>query len=136
MPDCRQCGAPLDANVRFCLQCGAVSGDPAERRPIRCPNCGLFNPPGTERCDCGLALEEATSAEAAVVYRRIGLWNIGKGAVILLVGFAGIAALVGAVVKLRDVHLAWHIIGLVWTALVVTGAALITKGVRQRWPPD
>lgn len=134
MPACHECGASLDANVRFCPRCGALKGQFGKTRALRCPSCGLFNPPGSAECDCGFIFDAATYAAAETAYKAVGLRNIWKGAAILSLGIAGMVALVAAAVETR--HVPWHGFMLIWSVLVVAGAALVAKGVRRRWPRD
>jgi hypothetical protein len=49
---CGDCGYDVPMGQSFCGNCGSRVALPTNR-PIRCPDCGLENPPSSIRCDCG-----------------------------------------------------------------------------------
>lgn len=75
---CTACGAENPPNAQFCRRCGATIYRPSiESRSltaagathaaaVKCPNCGLTNPSGAERCDCGYDFVSGTVKEASL----------------------------------------------------------------------
>jgi RNA polymerase subunit RPABC4/transcription elongation factor Spt4 len=60
---CPKCNAVVDANAKFCPQCGAPIPRPAPAAPTVCPKCGAKLPVGAKFCpSCG---EKITSAVLA-----------------------------------------------------------------------
>jgi len=54
---------PEDETLEETLPASPPAPEAQERpgEPVKCPGCGLINPPGAPKCDCGFDLENATS---------------------------------------------------------------------------
>lgn len=56
---CWKCGEEVDADAKFCPNCGASLS------PIKCPKCGFVNSPGAKFCSsCGYNLQQVSSQQS------------------------------------------------------------------------
>lgn len=54
--ECSNCGAQMEENIKFCMECGSKM----EPEELKCPNCSIKLPEGTKFCmECGAKVETA-----------------------------------------------------------------------------
>jgi ribosomal protein L40E len=118
---CPFCGARNPANAAVCSQCGgdlkggvarpagqvlgAFTPEPAPE--VTCPNCGQPNPAAATHCrNCGASLAKPAEAAPSVAPgapRKLSLWMIVVGAVVLVGLIIGCLALSGLFTKSEQV---------------------------------
>jgi hypothetical protein len=118
---CPTCGA----NVAACAQFVGEREIPIvvdTTRPCNCPVCGLANPPGTARCECGYSFRhEATEGRDTVT--RVAVRNLFAGAGLL---FAGVACFLIALLVFGSKAFC-----IFFLLVTISGAGLLGRGAMQ-----